>query len=51
MVADEQQIQSTLTRQKMFRFDQVFNQDIEQDDVYNELGISNMINKVFEVRS
>lgn len=35
-------------RKKIYNFDQVFNQDHQQDDVYDGLGISNLINKVVE---
>ena len=35
-------------RKKVFSFDQVFNPEHSQDDVYEGLGISNLINKVVE---
>ena len=35
-------------RKKVYNFDQVFNQDHDQNDVYQGLGISNLINKVVE---
>ena len=36
-------------RQKSFRFDKVFTQDATQSDMYNGLGISNLVSKVIEV--
>ena len=35
-------------RKKVYNFDQVFNQENDQDDVYEGLGISNLINKVVD---
>jgi hypothetical protein len=35
-------------RKKVYNFDQVFNQENHQDDVYEGLGISNLIGKVVE---
>ena len=37
-------------RQKVYRFDQVFTQTTTQQDVYQGLGLPNLVNKVIEVR-
>jgi len=36
------------SRKKVYSFDQVFNPEHSQEDVYEGLGISNLINKVVE---
>lgn len=36
-------------RQKVYRFDQVFTQTTTQQDVYQGLGLPNLVNKVIEV--